>query len=158
MSTWIQRIATIGVLSSVASLANADTAAAPDRPALFCVFPESKPLPECFKGSATSEKAVLACDQRNARRKKVPPRFRIRDGEWTEFAADRWRCVAVPVDKSFRFQIENHGRLYYSDRTSVPADCATRRIDLTRANFYGAMWASCSKRTADRDDIVAPVR
>lgn len=64
----------------------------------------------------------------------------------------------MPANKAFRFQIENHGRLYYSDRTSVPADCAAQRIDLVRANFYGAMWASCSKRKADRDDVVAPVR
>ena len=130
--------------------------AEPDRTGLVCVFPASKPLPECFKGSATSERAVDACERRNAKRKQVPPRIRIDAGAWVTFAPDHWRCVAAPVGKAFRFQLENHGKLYYSDETTIPARCASLRVDLTRANFYGAMWASCSKRKSDRDEVVTP--
>ncbi|CAN5833992.1 hypothetical protein BH11MYX2_BH11MYX2_35940 [soil metagenome] len=134
------------------STAHAETPAA-----LFCVFPQAKPLPECFKGSATSEESVHACDERNKRRKKVPPRVRIDKGSWITFAPDAWRCLPAPVGTPFAFQIENHGTVFYSARVTIPTtECATGRVDLTRPSFYGSMWAACSKRKqTDRDDVVS---
>ena len=130
----------------------------PGAASLFCVFPESKPLPECFKGSSLSEQQVLDCDERNKRRKKVPPRVRIDKGPWVEFSRTTWRCLPAPVGKSFLYQIENHGTLFYADRMTIPTTpCPTGRVDLVRPNFYGSMWAKCSKRkNTDRDDVVTP--
>lgn len=147
------RCAVAVVLVTVAP-AGADTPAS----SLFCVFPASKPLPECFKGSSLSELHVDRCNERNKRRKKVPPRVRIDKGAWVEFSPTTWRCLPVPVGKSFMYQIENHGALFYSDRMTVPTTpCPTGRVDLTRPNFYGSMWANCSKRkTTDRDEVVTP--
>lgn len=124
---------------------------------LFCVFPQSKPLEECFKGNSLSEQHVHECKKRNKKRKKVPPRVRIDRGAWVEFAPDRWRCLPAPTDKPFEYQIENHGKLFYSDRMTMPATCASGRVDLTRPTFYGSMWANCSKRKKiDRDETVTP--
>jgi hypothetical protein len=141
------------IVLGFAPTAHADDQAAP---ALFCVFPQAKPLPGCFKGNSLSEAHVRECEARNARKKKVSPRLRIDGGRWIPFAPDRWRCVRVPADKAFQFQIENYGTLFYSDRMVMPDDCPSRRVDLIRPTFYGSMWAKCSKRRADRDDIVDP--
>lgn len=148
-ASWVVMVGAV-----VATPSFADPAAnAPAPTGLLCVFPQAKPLPECFKGSSISEQSVRDCEARNAKKKKVPPRIRVDGGPWVAFAPDRWRCVAAPVDKAFKFQVENYGKVYYSDRTRIPADCAGHRVDLTRANFYGSMWTKCSKRAADRDDV-----
>lgn len=122
----------------------------------LCVFPAAKPLTECFKGNSISEDAVRACEERTAAMKPVPPRVRVDDGPWVTFAPDHWRCVAVPVGKRFRFQVENHGRSWFVDRTTLDPACKSARLDLFGPNFYGAMWATCSKRTATTTD--EPVR
>jgi hypothetical protein len=143
---------------AVALLITVEPAGA-DKPAsLFCVFPESKPLPECFKGNSISEEDVRQCEARNKRRKKVPPRVRINKGQWVELSPTTWRCLPAPIGKSFKYQIENHGKLFYSDRMTIPTTpCPTGRVDLTRPNPYGSMWARCSKRTnTDRDEVVTP--
>ncbi|HVK88095.1 MAG TPA: hypothetical protein VM513_28440 [Kofleriaceae bacterium] len=148
-------VCAVAVLLATVEPAGADN---PSAGSLFCVFPQSQPLPECFKGSSISEEAVHQCYERNKRRKKVPPRVRINKGPWVEFSGTTWRCLPAPVGKSFTYHIENHGTPFYSDRMTIPTTpCATGRVDLTRPNFYGSMWANCSKRkNTAKDDVVTP--
>ena len=149
---WLAALTALGLVAALGSPVHADNKA----PTLFCVFPQSTPLPECFKGNSISERAVRDCEERNKHRKKVPPRVRIDHGAWVEFAPDRWRCVSAPATKMFKFQIENHNKVFYSDRMTMPDTCATGRVDLIRPTFYGSMWAKCSKRKkVDGDDVVA---
>lgn len=120
----------------------------------FCFYPRTAPFAECSKGIALSEADVTQCEQALAKRKKRPPRIRIDGGAWLDFSADHWRCVEVPVATQFRYQLENYGRLFRSDRTSIDNSCKSHRIDLTAQNWYTAINTKCSKRTTN-DEVIA---
>src|SRR5687768_2444497 len=82
---------------AIALLGTVEPAGADSPASLFCVFPESKPLPECFKGSSIpSEEYLSQCEARNKLRKKVPPRVRIDKGPWVELSPTSWRCLPAP--------------------------------------------------------------
>lgn len=133
----------------------ADAEPAP-RARWLCAPPRRGPLNECWKGNSLDDGDVERCLARQRARRPRPARLRLDDGPWIEFPTRGWRCVALPADHRPMIAIENYGRTYAAWRQR-PTTCPSGVLDLVGPNFYGAMYAQCSKRRhLDRDERVAP--
>ena len=132
--------------------AHADDPPASGRAGWLCVSPRKGPFNECWKGNSHGEGEVERCRARQATRKPRPSRLRIDGGAWIEFPRTTWRCVALPTDHSPRVVVENYGRAYATFRIERVRSCRSGVVDLVGPNFYGAMYAHCSRRDHARDE------
>lgn len=136
--------------------AHADDRTAPPLATWLCAPASRGPFNECWKGNSHDEGDVDRCLARQRTRPQRAPRVRIDDGAWVDYPRTGWRCVALPVDHAPRITVENHGAPYASWRLRAgDRRCASGVLDLRGPNFYGAVYATCSRRAhLDRDDRV----
>jgi hypothetical protein len=110
------------------------------------VQPHAGRFARCRKETSTSEAALARCMKAHAGDPQTPDRFRVDGGAWTSFSPRRWRCLPVPASGSLRIEIESLGSV---DVAAIP-DCATRTVDITEANYGGAIAKRCSRRDGGR--------
>lgn len=146
----ITRWMIVAALVATAGPARADDAvtAAP----WLCVPPRTGPFNECWKGNSLGENFVAECAARQAKRRRQPSRVRLDAGAWHEFSRTTWRCVPLAVDHRVRITVENYGRAYASWLFAATTPCRSGVFDLVGPNFYGAIYAKCSKRNPARDE------
>ncbi len=146
----------LGLLALICLTVAVDAARADDHtsaPAVWlCAPPQSGPFNECWKGNSMDEAEVARCSARQATRRPRPSRLRLDVGPWIEFPPKTWRCVALPADRAVRVTIENFGRSYASWRQPPVATCRSGVLDIVGPNFYGAIYARCSRRAHTHDE------
>lgn len=139
-------LAVVGLVISTEAIADDATPAR-----WLCVSPRKGPFNECTKGNSWSEDQVERCREQQAKRRKRPSRLRV-DDTWVEFPTKTWRCVALPADHAPRIAVENYGRTFAAWTQRATEPCASGVLDLVGPNFYGAMYATCSRRDHARDE------
>lgn len=77
------------------------------------------------------------------------PRFRLGKGPWSDLSPTRWRCVPFPIGVKVLVAIQDEAQ-----RTTIPPDCPTRRVDVEYNDFYGGISAHCSRRKGLQDELL----
>jgi hypothetical protein len=142
----------IAALMMLPGVARADDPA-PAPTAWLCMSPRTGPFNECWKGNSLDEADVERCLERQRARTPRPSRLKVGGGAWVEFPRKGWRCVALPPGRPM-IAVENYGRTFASWKHVPTSACPAGVFDLTGPNFYGAMYARCSRRDHTRDERV----
>ena len=75
-------------------------------------------------------------------------RFRVNKGPWIDYPPRHHRCVAAPLGAKLNVRIDGWAGEVLTDR-----ECVSRHFDVD-VNFYGNLWARCSKRDTSTDEVV----
>jgi hypothetical protein len=137
----------VAALAAAVAVANAGPDDAPP-PRWLCIPHHAGPFNECWKGNSFDEASVERCLVAQRRKKRRQPRIRLDRGAWIEAPRRGRRCVELPTDHRPRVTVENFGRTYASWKLDTSRPCRSGTLLVIGPNFYGSMYAQCTKRAA----------
>jgi len=136
-------------------LCSAAHAAAPEPVGWLCLPARAEPFPSCFLHSSDSRASYDRCLAASQRLPATRPRARVDGGGWVAYPDAGHRCLPI-MRAGTTVIIENRGARFASWKLRVPAECASRVLDVVGPNTYGAMWSRCTRRDASGDERVTP--